>query len=161
MPLARYFLFVGGALIVLLFGLNAYMPSPVVASPPAESVDRPVVRIHSAQKLPERIVIDTSIPTIVPPPVVVAAAAVPAKTPALDALAQVAPPELKKSDLKKPEPAVPPKRKVVARRQVHQPMLAYGQPPQQMVGFAQPPRVAFAPRFAFAQGPRFDFFGHN
>jgi hypothetical protein len=148
MPLARYFLFVGGTLLTLLFALNAYLPSPVVARAPVENVDRPVVRIHSEQKLPERIVIDTSIPTIVPPPVVVvaAAAATPAKTPALDALAQATPSDLKKSDLKKPEPVSPPKRKV-AKRQVHQPMVASVQ----------------QPRFAFAQGPRFDFdfFGRN
>jgi hypothetical protein len=145
MPLARYFLFAGGTLLALLFALNAYLPSPVVARAPVENVDRPVVRIHSAQKLPERIVIDTSIPTIVPPPVVVAVAT-PAKTPALDAMAQVTPSDLKKPDLKKPEHSVPPKRKV-AKRQVHQPMVASVQ----------------QPRFAFAQGPRFDFdfFGRN
>jgi hypothetical protein len=81
-------------------------------------------------------------------------AAMPAKTPALDALAQVTPSDLKKPDLKKSEPAVPPKRKV-ARRQVHPPMVAFAQPP--MVAFGQPPRVAFA------QGPRFgfDLFGRN
>lgn len=146
MPLARYFLFVGGTLLVLLFALNAYVPSPVaVASAPAESVDRPVVRIHSAQKLPERIVIDTSIPTIVPPPAMLAAA-VPVRSPALDALAQATPSDLKKPDLKKPEPVSPPKRKV-ARHPAHPPMVASAQ----------------QPRFAFAQGPRFDFdlFGRN
>jgi hypothetical protein len=118
----------------------------VVASAPVENVDRPVVRIHSAQKLPERIVIDTSIPTIVPPPVVVAAAAVPAKTPTMDALAQATPADLKKPELKKPEPVSPPKRKV-ARHPVHPSMVASAQ----------------QPRFAFAQGPRFDFdfFGRN
>jgi hypothetical protein len=106
-----------------------------------------VVRIHSAQKLPERIVIDTSIATIVPPPVVVAeVTAKPQKPQVLDALAQATPSDIKKSDLKKPEPALPPKHKV-ARRQVHQPMVASAQ----------------QPRFAFAQGPRFDFdfFGRN
>jgi hypothetical protein len=145
MPLARYFMFVGGALLVLLLALNAYIPSPVVASAPVENADRPVVRIHSAQKLPERIVIDTSIPTIVPPPVVLATA-MPAKSPALDALAQAAPADLKKPDLKKPEPVSTPKRKV-ARHPVRPPMVASAQ----------------QPRFAFAQGPRFDFdlFGRN
>jgi hypothetical protein len=150
MPLARYFLFVGGTLLALLFVFDAYLPSPVVARAPAETVDRPVVRIHSAQKLPERIVIDTSIATIVPPPVVVAEVTAkpqqPQKPQVLDALAQATPSDIKKSDLKKPEPALPPKHKV-ARRQVHQPMVASAQ----------------QPRFAFAQGPRFDFdfFGRN
>jgi len=147
MPLARYFLFVGGTLLALLFVFDAYMPSPVVARAPVETIDRPVVRIHSAQKLPERIVIDTSIPTIVPPLVAVAeVTAKPQKPQVLDALAQATPSDIKKSDLKKPEPALPPKHKV-ARRQVHQPMVASAQ----------------QPRFAFAQGPRFDFdfFGRN
>jgi hypothetical protein len=146
MPLARYFLFVGGTLLVLLFALNAYIPSPVVANAPVESADRPVVRIHSAQKLPERIVIDTSIPTIVPPPVMVVAA-VPARTTAMDALAQATPSEIKKPDLKKPEPVSPPKRKVARHPAAHPPMVATAQ----------------QPRFAFAQGPRFDFdfFGRN
>jgi hypothetical protein len=150
MPLARYFLFVGGTLLALLFVFDAYMPSPVVARAPVETIDRPVVRIHSAQKLPERIVIDTSIATIVPPVVVAEVTAKPQqpqKPQVLDALAQVTPSDIKKSDLKKPEPALPPKHKV-ARRQVHQPMVASAQQP---------------PRFAFAQGPRFDFdfFGRN
>jgi hypothetical protein len=141
MPLARYFLYVGGTLLALLLALNAYVASPVVANTPTSEADigRPVVRIHSAQKLPERIVIDTSIPTIVPaPPAVAEAVEAPAKRPALDAMAQVAAPELTKPAAKKPEPKAPPKRKI-ARRQLHQPMMAYAQ----------------APRFDF------DFFSHN
>jgi hypothetical protein len=140
MPLARYFLVVGGALLVMLFALNAFMPSPVVAIAPVAQMDRPVVRIHSAQKLPERIVIDTSVATIVPPPVVMAEAPAKAtvKNPALDALAQVTPSESKKSDLKRPQPTSPPKRRV-AKRQTHPPMVTYAQ----------------APRFDF------DFFGRN
>ena len=132
MPLGRYFLYVGGTLLALLFALNAYLGSPVVANTPTAEADsgRPVVRIRSAQKLPERIIIDTSIPTIVPAPAAVAeTVATPAKLPALDAMAQVAQPELTKSVAKKPEQKAPPKRKV-ARRQVHQPMMAYAQAPR-------------------------------
>jgi hypothetical protein len=143
MPLARYFLLVGGALLALLLFLNAYLPKPAESATTSEFV-RPAVRIHSAQKLPERIVIDTSIPTIVPAPTVFAGA--PAKSPALDALAQAAPSELEKSDLKKPERKAAPKRKI-ARRQVRPPMYAYAQ--------ARPVTYAQAPRFDF------DFFGRN
>jgi hypothetical protein len=139
MPLARYFLFVGGTLLALLFLLDAYLPQPVAANAPATDVIRPIVRIHSAQKLPERIVIDTSIPTIVPTPAPVVVAAAPARIPALDALAQISPTDLKKAELKKPEPKAPPKRKI-AKRQVRQPMVAYAQAP---------------PRFDF------DLFAHN
>jgi hypothetical protein len=134
MPLARYFLGVGGVLLALLLGLNAYLPSqpaPAVAGATVADAAKPVVRIHSTQKLPERIVIDTSLPTIVPAPAVIAAA--PAKKPALDALAQISASdlkvvELKAADPKKPEPKAPPKRRV-AKRQVRQPLVAYAQAP--------------------------------
>jgi hypothetical protein len=152
MPLARYFLFVGSALVALLLFLDAYLPSQVVNSATATGgtvadVGRPMLRIRSSQKLPERIVIDTSIPTIVPPPAPAVVADVPEeKPPVLDALAQVAPSDLKKSDVKKSDPKPPPKRKV-AKRQVHQPTIAYAQ----------------GPRVAYAQAPRLDFdlFGRN
>ena len=69
MPVARYFMFVGGALLALLFLIDAYVPSQaLVASHAAPSIDRNVVRIRSDAKLPERVVYDTSLPTIVPPP---------------------------------------------------------------------------------------------
>jgi hypothetical protein len=140
MPLGRYFLYVGGALLALLLVLNAYLPSPEAVSATAIEYSRPVVRIRSVQKPPERIVIDTSIATIVPAPTVVAEA----KIPALDALAQISPShlksaDLKKADLKKPEPKAPPKRRV-AKRTVRQPMVAFAQAP---------------PRFDF------DLFAHN
>ena len=130
MPLARYFLFVGGTLLALLFISDAYLPKPE-ASIAVTEVVKPLVRIHSDQKLPERVVIDTSIPTIVPQSIAVAEA--PAKLPALNALAQVTPSELKAAelktaDLKKTEPKAAPKRKV-AKRVVRQPMVAYAQAP--------------------------------
>jgi hypothetical protein len=128
MPLARYFFVVGGTLLAVLFAVNAYAPSPVVASAEVANAFKPVVRIHSSQKLPERIVMDTSIPTIVPPsaPAVVAEAAT--KIPALDALAQISPSESKQFEPKKPEPKGPPKRRV-AKRQLRQPMVVYAQAP--------------------------------
>jgi hypothetical protein len=67
MPLMRYFGFVGSALLLLLFGLNWYLPQPV-AEPVGAVTDRPVIRISSIEKLPEPVVIDTTLPTIVPPP---------------------------------------------------------------------------------------------
>jgi hypothetical protein len=141
MPLARYFLYVGGALLALLLAVSAYLPSPEAASAATTpAVSRPFLRIHSAQKLPERIVIDTSIPTIVPPPTALAEAPLkaPVKPAALDALAQISPSELKSAELKsaelksvelnKPEPKVAPKRRV-AKRQLRQPMVAFAQVP--------------------------------
>ena len=68
MPVARYFLFVGGVLLALLFARDAFAPQQAaVAGNAAPSIDKTVVRIHSDQKWPERVVYDTSLPTIVPP----------------------------------------------------------------------------------------------
>ena len=67
MPLMRYFGFVGSVLLLLLFVLDWYLPQPVV-EPVRAVTDKPVIRISSIEKLPERVVIDTSLPTIVPPP---------------------------------------------------------------------------------------------
>ena len=73
MPVARYFLFVGGVLLALLLAIDALFPQQaVVASRGASSVDKTVVRIRSDQKPPERVVYDTSLPTIVPPPAMTA-----------------------------------------------------------------------------------------
>ena len=64
MPLARYLSYVGGALLALLFILDAYLPKiPVQERVHANS---PVILIHSERKWPERIVFDTSVPAIIP-----------------------------------------------------------------------------------------------
>jgi hypothetical protein len=67
MPFIRYFSFVGGALVLLLIGLSWCFPQPVT-KPPGSATDGPTIRIASAEQLPERVVFDTSLPTIVPPP---------------------------------------------------------------------------------------------
>src|SRR5437762_2418222 len=107
MPVARYFLFVGGALLALLFALDAFAPQPVaVAGNSAPSIDKTVVRIRSDQKPPERVVYDTSLPTIVPPAAKTqVAAAVPAaelnaQARVRDTFAQFVPAEAKKLDKK-------------------------------------------------------------
>ena len=64
MPLARYFYFVGGVLLALLFILDARIPKLAVSA--KATVYPPVIRIYSDRKWPERIVYDTSLPTIVP-----------------------------------------------------------------------------------------------
>ena len=64
MPIARYFLFVGGVLLALLFISDAYLPK----LPVAHSVDAglPLIRIHTDRKWPERVVFDTSHAAIIP-----------------------------------------------------------------------------------------------
>jgi len=65
MPLARYFLLVGGALLVVLLVAGAWLPLlPVVEQ--AET-QRPKIRILTEMKLPERVVFDTSMPAVTHP----------------------------------------------------------------------------------------------
>src|SRR5262245_66283067 len=68
MPIFRYFMFVGGALLTLLLGVNLVMPQPgaVEATAVVSSNDAPTIRIRSDRRLPERVVLDTSQPAIAP-----------------------------------------------------------------------------------------------
>jgi hypothetical protein len=60
MPLIRYFVFTGGALLALLCLADYYLAGPVSAA--AETgPDLSIARIHSAQTWPEKIVFDTNV----------------------------------------------------------------------------------------------------
>ena len=144
MPIARYFLFVGGVLLALILAIDTFAPQPaVVATQAAPSIDKTVVRIRSDQKLPERVVYDTSLPTIIPPAVTAQAVAPPAPPAVADVPAQARVRETFAQfvpEAKKPEPQVQRKRKVAKNR-----------PPMQ---FAQPQmRVAQQSHFGFFGGP--------
>jgi hypothetical protein len=67
-PMARYFIFVGGTLAALLFIADWCLPTPpaMFADQPL-AIDRAIIRIKSARKWPEKVVLDTSHPTITPP----------------------------------------------------------------------------------------------
>lgn len=67
MPIGRYLAWVGTSLLVLLFVANWFLPQPL-AEPTGDEINRPVIRIASLQQPPERTVVDTNLPTIVPPP---------------------------------------------------------------------------------------------
>jgi len=67
MPLLRYFSLVGGALLALLFAVNAYLPELPATDGATANIDPSTIRIQSDRKWPERVVLDTSQPTIVPP----------------------------------------------------------------------------------------------
>jgi hypothetical protein len=56
---------------MLLFVANWFLPQSS-AEPTGDEVNRPVIRIASMQQPPERIVIDTNLPMIVPPPTLAA-----------------------------------------------------------------------------------------
>jgi len=131
MPLARYFFFVGGVLLALLFVVDAVLPKLPVAD--RTDTDLPVIRIHSDRKWPERVVFDTSIPTIIPPQTAKAEVVVPAPAPVADvsakvrvreAFAQFVPP-----DPKKPEPKLQRKRKI-AKIRVAPPVVLVAQQPR-------------------------------
>jgi hypothetical protein len=141
MPVARYFLYVGGVLLALLFGVDAFAPKEPAASSIAAVAapeTNPTLRIRSDHKWPERVVYDTSLPTIVPPKVEVAAAAVvpapvaemPAKARVRESFAQFRPADDPKHEVK---PL--PKRKVAKVRTAP--------PTQPMVRVAQQPHFGF------------------
>jgi hypothetical protein len=67
MPIVRFITWVGTLLLALLFVADWCLPKPLPEAA-ADAINRPVIRIASVQQPPERIIIDTSQPTIVPPP---------------------------------------------------------------------------------------------
>ena len=152
MPLLRYFLFVGTALLALLFVVDAYLPKlPVAdranatntAANTATGVS--VIRIHSDRKWPERVEFDTSLPAVTAAPVRTAEANAPATAADTaapvrmrDAFAQLQTPQLQTPEPKKPEPKLLPKRRIVASRAVAK---SHVGPPTILV--AQQPRLGF------------------
>lgn len=67
MPIFRYFVFVGGALLALLFAADFVFPAaPVAQVVAAAGNDQPLIRIRSNRHLPERVVLDTSQPIAAP-----------------------------------------------------------------------------------------------
>lgn len=148
MPVLRYFLYVGGALLALLLVVNSVIPAaPVdqqnVAS--ATVADQPSLRIRSDHKWPERIVFDTNQPTIVPPPatkvetVAIAPSAAAATVAEYSAKARVRESfaQFKPSDdqVVKHEPKAQPKRKVAKARVAPPPMRQFAQQSQFGFGF--------------------------
>jgi hypothetical protein len=133
MPLARYFFFVGGVLLALLFFVDAGSPKLPVAAAATTAIDLTAQRIRSEQKWPERIVFDTTLPTIVPaaPAKTEASVPMPTTTAEISAKARVRETfaQFRPSDEKKPEAKLPPKRKV-ARHRASPPMVLVAQQPR-------------------------------
>jgi hypothetical protein len=142
MPLARYFLFVGGVLLALLFVADAYLPK--LPDTVRADTDLPAIRIHSDRKWPERVVFDTSQPTIVPAQTAALVAApatvadAPAKARVREAFAQLQPSDVQPQPLgqkqaqsslpKKPEPKLPQRK--IAKKRAAPPMVLVAQQPQ-------------------------------
>lgn len=75
LPLARYFAVVGGALAVLLLIAGWSLPKlPDRFSDRPDSTGAATIRIASARKWPEKVILDTSQPTLLPPSIDVAPA---------------------------------------------------------------------------------------
>jgi hypothetical protein len=159
MPVVRYFLYVGGGLIALLFAIGAILPQEAAVHS-APGIDRSTVRIRSDQKLPERVVYDTTLPTIVPSVAKVqnAAAAEPAtsaQTRVRETFAQFVPGDPKKAEqgvvkaeqvaAKTEHVAAPKKRKIARARWAPPGAYALGGPPMRIAQQQQ--------RFGFFGGP--------
>jgi hypothetical protein len=68
LPVARYFVFVGGTLAALLFIPGWLLPNaPATFADESATLNRAAIRIESAHKWPEKVILDTSQPTITPP----------------------------------------------------------------------------------------------
>ncbi|MFC7698261.1 hypothetical protein ACFQX9_16285 [Bradyrhizobium sp. GCM10028915] len=62
----KYFGFVGSALVLLLIAISWCFPQQAM-DPGNSDVERPSIKISSAERAPERVIIDASLPTIVAP----------------------------------------------------------------------------------------------
>ena len=150
MLVLRYFVFVGGALLALLWGLNAELPRPSATSSTtvASSNDLPVIRINSSErKGPDRIVFDTNAPM----PITVAKAKTPVPTPVV---AQIAPKAtVVREALAQSPPSKPSHVAVRAKKLRHRPLYRH------RYARARVPRYFSRPRMMIvAQQPRFGFF---
>jgi hypothetical protein len=64
MPIARYLIFVGGTLAALLLMAGWCLPTPPALFADQLTIDRAIIRIKSARKWPEKVVLDTSQPPV-------------------------------------------------------------------------------------------------
>jgi hypothetical protein len=124
-PLGRYFFFVGSLLLAMLFVADRYLPDSPQSFVREAQVDKSIIRIKSAHKWPERIVIDTSLPTIVPAPSPVLASAPVIDRPR-EAFAQLDTPS--QQVLRNPSPAPASFKHRSAKKVAHTKVAAYREP---------------------------------
>jgi len=141
MPVARYFVFVGVALLALFFVVDACLPKLPPAEAPTTSADLSTIRIHSNHKWPERVVIDTTLPTITP------------ATNATSAMRVVNIPPASVAD----RPAKERVREAFAEAQPAQPRGLEPRRKRRTIAHSQ----MGAPPILLAQQPRFGFFGNG
>ena len=119
MPILRYFLFVGGSLLALILVANAALPSAPVPEGLTSGGDLPPIRIRSERKLPERVVIDTSVP-------------LPAGSPAAPVAVALAKPQIQARIQPVAQAPVPPVAQMTAKARVRE---AFAQLPQEQDAF--------------------------
>jgi cytoskeletal protein RodZ len=172
MPIFRYFFFVGGALLALLFAANYVLPtSPVTQAIATASNEQPLIRIRSDRHLPERVVLDTSQPTLAAPAVKIVAVAAPqppveSLSPALaeiSAKARVRETFAQFTPAAKADTAAV--KKTEAKTQIQPQVQAQAQPPQtpaqqpkRKVARTHPVPQQGRPMMVMAQQPHFGFF---
>lgn len=163
MLVLRYFMFVGGALLALLLLCAAVLPKPPVDDGTVASAsDVPSIRIHSQQKWPERVVLDTNAQMPAPPAKfaqsALAAESASAKAGVREAFAQLPaeqPKEQAATEVKKPETKPVAKRRVARARAAPESYPPRGYYAQQGYGYQQ--GYYGYPRMQVAQQPRFGF----
>jgi len=148
-PFLRYLVFVGGALIALLFAADWVWPSAPSAPAQQASTESPVeqtIRIHSARRWPDKIDFDTTQPTIVPPAPAVPVVAEASPAPAAPVVAENSPLDARAEIKPVAKPA--PKRQARARHHNN----SYGQPQPQPDFWGRPPTFASAgPSWSFGR----------
>ena len=169
MPIFRYFMCVGGALLALLFAANFVWPaSPVAQAVATAGYDQPLIRIRSDRHLPDRVVLDTSQPTIAASVVKTAAVAVPQPPVQADALAEMSAkarvrdtfaqftPASAKADAAKRADAKPDAQAQVQQAQVSQ--VRAPTQPKRKVARTHPAPQRGQPMMLVAQQPHFGLF---
>jgi hypothetical protein len=135
-PLARYFFFAGSLLLAIIFVADLYLPDSPQTFVREAYVDKSIIRIKSAHKWPEPIVIDTSLPTIVPPALPVLANA-PVINQPRKALAQLEAPSRQVSR----NPSPPSSKPKVAKKVTNTRVAAYRDAPQVSAAQGSPREV--------------------
>jgi hypothetical protein len=160
MPIFRYFMFVGGALLALLFAADFVWPtSPVVQAVATAGYDQPLIRIRSDRHLPDRVVLDTSEPTLAAPVTKTAAVAAPQPTAQADPLADISAKARVRETFAQftPKGDVAVAGKADAKAQVAQTQVPQVQPKRKVVR-ARPAPQRGQPMMLVAQQPHFGLF---
>ncbi|RXH06858.1 hypothetical protein [Bradyrhizobium guangzhouense] len=155
MPIFRYFMFVGGALLALLFAADFVWPTaPVAQTVGVASYDQPAIRIRSDRHLPDRVVLDTNQQTIAAPAVMTAAATASQPTAPADALADMS----AKAKVRETFAQLTPADAAAAKKADAKPLAQTPVQPRRRVARARPAPQRGQPMMLVAQQPHFGLF---